>query len=332
MLAVTTIGDDRVEVREHPDPVPGEGEVRVRVVAAGLNRADLLQRAGLYPAPSGAPVDIPGLEFSGVVEAVGPGASLDEGTRVFGICGGGGQATSLVVPARQCATVPDGLDLVAMGGVPEVFVTAHDAMITQAATIAGDWVLVHAVGSGVGTAATQLAKASGARVVGTARTPEKLERARALGLDVGVVAPQTDDGDLDSRALASSVREITGQGADVILDLVGGPYVEADVAAAAPRGRIVLIGALAGGSARLSVLDVMQKRLTIRGTVLRPRSVDEKAAAVAAFSADVVPQLERGDIVPAVEQTFALRDVAAAYELLASDTTFGKVILEMPPV
>lgn len=333
MRAVTVTGPDRLEVREHPEPEPGEREVLVRVAGAGINRADLLQKAGLYPAPPGSPADIPGLEFAGVVERVGSAVrselGLTAGAAVFGICGGGGQAERLAVPAGQCAAVPAGLDLVVAGGVPEVFVTAHDALVTQAGVRPGDWVLVHAVGSGVGTAAVQLAAALGARVVGTARTPEKVERARALGMDAGVVAPVDADGNLDAVALAGAVREATGgHGADVVIDLAGGPYVEADVAAAAAGGRIVLVGTLAGGSARLAVLTAMQRRLHIIGTVLRPRSEEEKAAAVAAFARDVGPLLASGVVRPVVDAVFPLADAAAAYDLVASNTTFGKVILD----
>lgn len=309
-------------------PEPGPGEVRVRVFGAGCNRADLLQRAGRYPAPPGVPADVPGLEFAGEVDATGPGVdALQPGAPVFGIASGGAQAELVVVPAVQCAVVPDGLDLVEMGGVPEVFVTAHDALVTQAQLRPGEWVAVHAVGSGVGTAAVQLVRALGGRTVGTARTAGKLERCRALGMDAGVV-PATIDGALDVDALAAEIVAATGGGAHVTLDLVGGRYVEVDVAAAAPLGRIVLVGALAGGRAELSVVAVMGKRLRIHGTVLRARSAEEKGEAVAAFARDVVPLLASREVRPVVERVLPLEEAAAAYELLASDTTFGKVVLD----
>jgi putative PIG3 family NAD(P)H quinone oxidoreductase len=328
MRAVTTVGDGTIEVREHPDPQPLPGEVLVRVAGAGLNRADLMQRAGFYPAPPGSPPDIPGMEFAGTVVALGDGVERPTvGTRVFGIVGGGAQAELLTVPAGQCATVPDGLDLVVMGGVPEAFVTAHDAMCTQAAVAAGEWVLVHAVGSGVGTTALQLAKAFGARVVGTSRSAHKLEQCRPLGLDHGIVPPTTAEGGLDVLALAAEITRVTERGADVVLDLVAGPYVEADVLAAAPGGRIVLIGTLAGGSATLQILTVMQKRLRIFGTTLRGRSVAEKTRVTEAFEREVVPLLADGTIAPVVEAILPLAEANAAYELLASDATFGKVIL-----
>jgi NADPH:quinone reductase-like Zn-dependent oxidoreductase len=233
----------------------------------------------------------------------------------------------VVVPTGQCATVPPGLDLVAMGGVPEAFVTAHDAMCTQAAAGAGEWVLIHAVGSGVGTAALQLAKAIGARVIGTSRTVDKLEQCERLGLDHGIVPPTQADGTLDASALAAEIARLAGGGVDVVLDLVTGSYLDADVAAAAPGGRIVLIGTLAGGSATLQILTVMQRRLRLFGTVLRSRTAAEKAAATAAFSRDVVPLLADGSIAPMVDAVVPLAEVDNAYERLASDTTFGKVIL-----
>jgi putative PIG3 family NAD(P)H quinone oxidoreductase len=328
-MRAATIANGRIEIAERPTPVPGVGEALVRVHGAGLNRADLLQRAGGYPAPPGVPPDVPGLEFAGVVEAVGEGVrGLATGTRVFGIAGGGAQAEYVVVPAAHCATAPGGLDLVAMGGVPETFVTAHDAMVTQAAVRAGEWVLVHAAGSGVGTAALQLAKALGAQVVGTARTESKLDRCRPLGLDHGIVPPTKADGGLDGDALAWQIVEVTGGGAHVVLDLVGGAYVAVDIAAAAPLGRVVLIGTMAGTSATVSVLAVMAKRLRIAGTVLRSRDDREKAEATSAFARDVVPLLARHTIGPVVDAVFPLDLAADAYDLLASDSTFGKVVLD----
>lgn len=325
MRCVVAPGDGTLGVEERPAPRPGPGEVRVRVHAAGLNRADLLQRAGLYPAPPGVPADIPGLEFAGEVVEHGEGVTAPAiGARVLGITAGGGQATEIVVAAEHCAPVPDSLDLVAAGGVPEVFLTAYDALRTQARLARGERVLVHAVGSGVGTAVVQLARAWGCPSVGTARTADKLRRAEALGLGTAVLAPR----DLEPMELARTITEAAGGPIDVTADLVGGAYVAADVLAAAPGGRIVLIGTLAGGRTDLPILAVMSKRLTIHGTVLRPRSRDEKAAATAAFTAEVVPLLASGAVAPVVETVLPLDDAAAAYDLLASDATFGKVVLD----
>jgi putative PIG3 family NAD(P)H quinone oxidoreductase len=327
-MKTTTIADGRIEVVERPDPEPHDDHVVVRVHGAGLNRADLLQLAGNYPAPAGSPPDIPGLEFAGEVVAVGPDASgVEVGARVFGICGGGAQAEYLAVPAAQCARVPDGLDLVAMGGAPEAFVTAHDALITKAKLQSGEWLLIHAVGSGVGTTALQLANAFGARAIGTARTESKLDRCRELGLAHGIVPPMTD-GALDVDALAWSILEATDGGADVTIDLAGGRYAEVDIAAAALLGRIVLVGMVAGTRSNFPLSAVMGKRLTIIGTVLRARSAAEKATATDGFARDIVPLLADRRVAPIVEKVLPLDQAADAYELVASDTTFGKVILD----
>lgn len=325
MRCVISLGDGTISIGERPSPRPGPGEVRVRVHAAGLNRADLLQRAGFYPAPPGVPADIPGLEFAGEVVELGEGVvSPAIGERVFGITAGGAQAEEIVVAADHCAVVPESLDLVSAGGVPEVFLTAHDALRTQAQLLTGETVLVHAVGSGVGTAVVQLAKAWGCPTTGTARTPEKLARAQALGLDTAILAPR----EIDPLAFSAQITEAAGGPLDVTADLVGGAYVTVDVLCAAQLGRVVLIGTLAGGRADLPILAVMSKRLTIFGTVLRPRSRDEKSAATAAFVAEVVPLLASGEVAPVIETVLPLADAEQAYELLSSDTTFGKVILD----
>jgi NADPH:quinone reductase-like Zn-dependent oxidoreductase len=305
---------------------PVADQVVVRVHGAGLNRADLHRRRGGYPAPPGVPVDVPGLEFSGIVEAVGDQVrDLRPGDRVFGVTGGGGQAERVLAVESGCARVPDNLDLVAAGGIPETYITAHDALFSRCRLAPGERVLVHAVGSGVGTAAVQLVKAVGGTVVGTARTAEKLDRARALGLDHGICVGRG----LDPRAAALEIASVC-DGIEVVLDLVGGPYLGLDVAVCAPKGRIVLVGTLAGAAADLSIGMVMVKRLEIHGTVLGPRTAWEKAVATAAFSAQVVPMLASGHISPApvVEAVLPLADAAAAYDLLASDATFGKVILD----
>jgi NADPH2:quinone reductase len=329
LVRAITIVDGRLEPAERTLPEPEPNGVVVRVHGAGLNRADLLQRAGFYPAPPGVPADIPGMEFAGVISAVGRDVTERAvGERVFGITGGGAQAQYLAVPAVHCALVPEHLDLVAMGGVPEVFVTVHDAMVTQAHVAPGEWVLVHAIGSGVGTAALQLAHELGAHVVGTARTGDKLERCRALGLDAGIPPALTADGALDVDALARAIVEATGGGAHVTLDLVGGDYVVADINAATPKGRIVLIGTIAGGRATVPIMGILGKRLTVMGTVLRGRDIAEKAAAMDAFVRDVVPMLADGRVAPIVEETFPLERANDAYALLESDATFGKVILD----
>ncbi len=324
MRAAVITPDHELVVTERPDPEPGPGEVLVRVHGAGLNRADLVQLAGFYAAPPGSPADIPGMEFAGEVVAHGEGVTEPAiGARVFGIAGGGGQAELLAVPASQCAPVPDALDLVTAGSVPEVFVTAHDALVTQAAMQPGEVLLVHAVGSGVGTAAVQLGRAAGCTVVGTARTPEKLEQARALGLDHGVVAAR----EFDPAALAAAVTDAVGS-VDVVLELVGGEYLVTDVAVTGLRGRIILVGMMAGTRTQLDLGALLMKRIRIYGTTLRGRSVEEKAAATAAFTRDVVPSLARGEITPVVARVVPLADARAAYDLLASDAIFGGIVLD----
>jgi putative PIG3 family NAD(P)H quinone oxidoreductase len=324
MRAVVAPGDGTLTVEDRPVPDPGPGEVLVRVHGAGLNRADLIQRRGFYPAPPGVPADIPGMEFAGIVErTAGDVTTPAPGTAVFGVVGGGAQAEYVVIPAVHCAPVPAGLDLLVAGGVPEVFVTAHDAMRTRGRLQTGEHVLVHAVGSGVGTAVVQLAKAFGCTVTGTARTESKLDDARALGMDHGIVAPR----ELEPLALAAAIGE-HGGAPDVVIDLVGGPYVTAEVAAVAPRGRIVIVGTLAGGMPAVPLLGLMQQRAEIHGTVLRPRSIADKAAATDAFVAEVVPMLADGRVRPVVDTVFPLESVEDAYALVEADTSFGKVILD----
>jgi putative PIG3 family NAD(P)H quinone oxidoreductase len=329
MLAVKIVseeGEGRLEVREAVRPVARADRVRVRVRASGLNRADLLQKRGRYPAPTGAPADIPGMEFAGEVEQTGDEArAWRTGQRVFGITGGGAQAEYVVVPESHLAEIPDALSFEEAACVPEVFITAHDALFTQGRLRTGERVLVHAVGSGVGTAAAQLARAAGAGAVyGTARTAAKLERAREFGMDEGVAVG------VDPRAFAEAVRAWTqGAGVNVVLDLVGASYLDANLDVLAARGRLLLVGTLGGTSAPLDFRRVMGKRLRVTGTVLRARSTEEKAAAVRRFAAEVVPLLARRSVRPVLDSAFALADVASAYARLESNETFGKVVLRV---
>ena len=306
--------DGHLELVDRPTPEPALDEVLVEVAGAGVNRADLLQRAGRYPAPPGAPEDVPGLEFAGRVSAVGPLVQrLRPDAYVFGILGGGGHATHVLTRESMCTRLPKGLDPVVAGGVPEVFVTAHDAMLGQAGLRPGERVLIHGVGSGVGTAAVQLARALGAVTLGTSRTEDKLRRAADLGLDKGVLAGED---------MAEQIGEV-----DVVIDLVGGSYVGLDVAVCAPKGRIIVVGLLAGPEAQLDVGTIMRKRLTLRGTVLRTRPLHEKALATEAFAREVVPLFERGTLRPVVADVMPLEQATDAYDLVRSNSIFGKVIL-----
>jgi NADPH2:quinone reductase len=325
MRALVIHEGGRLVVEDRPVPEPAGDQVLVRVHGAGINRADLLQRAGRYPAPPGAPPDIPGLEFAGTVEAVGSaGAGLQPGDRVMGIVAGGGQAEYLTTAASHCARVPETLDLVEAGGIPEAFITAHDAMLVQGELMAGQRVLVHAVASGVGTAALQLARCLGATVAGTSRSKDKLERAAELGLDHPILAPSG----FDPAALAAEITAAAGP-IDVTIDLLGGPYLGVDVAAAAPKGRIIIVGLIAGGRAELDMVALMGKRLTVHGTMLRNRPPGEKAEATHLFQGQVVPLLARGAIRPVIDAVVPLAEAERGYELVAADRTFGKVVLDL---
>jgi NADPH2:quinone reductase len=318
MRALTIVGDHLVVAERHVDE-PVADQLVVEVAGAGINRGDLLQVAGRYPPPPGVPADIPGLEFAGTVRAAGPLVrSLRPGDKVFGIVGGGAQAELVLTTEDQCVRVPPGLDLIEAGGVPEVFITAHDAMVTLASLKAGERVLVHAVGSGVGTAVVQIAVALGCEVVGTARTASKLDRARDLGMTKGILVGAKPDPEVIAAAAGPC---------QVIIDLVGGDYLEADLRVVDTKGRIVVVGIMAGTATQLNIFAMMLKRATVIGTVLRSRPRHEKATAIAAFAAQIVPLLSRGMLRPVTERIFPLKEAQAAYDLVASDTTFGKVVL-----
>lgn len=317
-------GVEALEVREVERPAEACADrVRVRVRAAALNRADILQRMGRYPAPPGAPQHTPGLEFAGEVEQIGDEVrSWRVGQRVFGITAGGAQAEQIVVPQSTLAEIPSNLDWAEAAAVPEVFITAHDALFTQARLEMGESVLIHAAGSGVGTAAIQLARAAGATVYGTSRTPDKLERAREYGLEKGVAVGN------DPARFATAVREWTREaGVQVILDLVGGAYLAANIDALALKGRLMLVGTTGGASAQLEFGAVMGKRLRITGTVLRARSVEEKALVTRRFAAHVLPLLQRGAVRPVVDKIYSMDEVRAAHTRMESNASFGKIIL-----
>lgn len=313
-------GPEVLELAEVPRPEPGKGEVRVRVAASGVNRADLIQRRGHYPAPPGWPADIPGLEFSGTIDALGEGAEGKVGQRVIGIVGGGGYAEAVVLHGRDVVPVPEGMSLVDAGAVPEVFMTAFDALFLQMELALGETLLVHAVGSGVGTAALQLARAAGARVIGTSRTAAKLERARELGLEHGVLA-----GDV---YWTERVLELTaGRGADVILDLVGGPYLAGNQKVIASRGRMIVVGATGGSKAEIDLRALMAKRASITATVLRARPLEEKIAVARAFTSRVVPALAAGTLRPIVDGIYPPEQAGDAHRRLEASDTFGKLLI-----
>jgi putative PIG3 family NAD(P)H quinone oxidoreductase len=329
MKAVTIIahgGVEGLEVREvEGSPPPKADRVRVRVRAAALNRADLLQLRGRYPAPPGIPQHIPGLEFAGEVDEVGDEVCLwKAGQRVFGITGGGAQAEYLVALENHLVEIPKNFDWSEAASVPEVFITAHDALFTRAKLQCGETVLVHAAGSGVGTAAIQLANAAGATVFGTSRTADKLERARPYGLHGTVVVKD------DRTAIVAAVQDWTERrGVDVILDLVGAAYLEANLNALAPKGRMVLVGTTSGSKANLDFSKMLQKRLTVIVTVLRARSNEEKATATRLFAEHVVPLLADRKVQPVIDTVYRLEEVRDAYARLESNESFGKIVLRI---
>ncbi len=304
-------------------PVPGKGEVRVIVRATAVNRADVLQRRGKYPAPPDAPADIPGLEFAGVVDALGEGVQeVKQGDQVFGLASGGCYAEYVVVNARCLAKIPAVLSFAEAAAVPEAFITAWDAMIEQSGLVAGETVLVSAVGSGVGTAAVQIARAVGARSIGTARCAAKLERAAQLGMDHGLL--------LSGEDFASSVLELTqGQGVDVVLELVGGNYLSQDIKCMAQKARLSLVGLVAGASCQLDLGSVLKKRLTIRGTTLRMRPLEEKISAGRLLVRHLVPLFASGALKPVVDHVFPLAQAAEAHALMERNDNFGKIVLEI---
>jgi NADPH:quinone reductase len=310
-VRAVVIDDGALRVEERPDPEPGAGEVLVRVRGAGLNGADMAQRKGVYPAPPGSPQDIPGLEFAGEVAALGPGAErFTEGDRVMAVVGGGGQAEMALVHERAAMPVPEVLDWPAAGGLPEAFVTAHDALFTQGALRSGERLLVHGGAGGVGTAAIQLGRAAGARVTATVRREELRGEVGELG------------------AKAIDPEGFADQGPfDVVLELVGAPNLPGNVKALATGGRIVVTGVGAGAKGELNLWALMSKRGTIMGALLRPRPLEQKATASRLVEHEVLPLFESGDLRVPVAATFPLDDVDDAYERFAAGGKLGKIVL-----
>ena len=322
---ITTPGGPEVlRIEQRPVPTPGPGEILIRVHGSAMNRADVLQRQGRYPPPAGAPPDIPGMELAGVVAASGAGATRwKTGDRVFGLVAGGAHADYAVAHETTVCAVPNELDWDGASAVPEAFITASDAL-DQAQAAAGDAVLIHAVASGVGLAAVQLVRARGGVALGTSRSAAKMARARELGMAEGFDAASGLD------ALPQWVRDHTGGvGANVALDLVGGAYLRPTLEALAPRGRVMLIGTVAGAEATLALGTILRKRLTIRGTVLRSRTLDERAHDARAFAERVVPLLATGTVKPIIDRVFTLDEIAEAHRVIESNATEGKVVLRM---
>ncbi|HMJ19175.1 MAG TPA: NAD(P)H-quinone oxidoreductase [Gemmatimonadaceae bacterium] len=314
-------GPEVLEIQDRPKPEPGVGQIRVRVRASALNRADLMQREGNYPVPPGVPADISGMEYVGEVDALGPAATLwKAGDRVMGIIGGAGHAEFLCVHEREAMPVPGSMSWDEAAAIPEAFLTAHDALFNRLELRSGETLLIHAVGSGVGTAALQIARVAGARVIGTARSADKLERAKKLGLDVAIDASRGD--------WAAQVEAAIGkERVHAVMDLVGGNYLDGNMRVLAVRGRIVVVGLTAGATTPFNMGTLLRKRLTIVGTVLRARSLEEKISLARDFAERGVPLFETGKLRPVVDRVLSFSEVRAAHELMASNKTFGKVVL-----
>jgi putative PIG3 family NAD(P)H quinone oxidoreductase len=313
-------GPEVITLGEVPKPEVKPGHVRVRVHAAGLNRADLIQRMGQYAAPPGWPADIPGLEYAGEVEAVRDVSRWRVGDRVMGLVGGGAQAEMVVVHQDEILPIPDGMSYVDAAAIPEAFLTAYDALAVRARLAAGERVLIHAVGSGLGTAATQVARRMGATVLGTSRSAAKLARATAYGLDQSIDTSHT------------SFREAVREPVSVILDVLGGPAFADNLAVLAPRGRLVLLGFLAGREVSTDLSPILRKRLEVIGTMMRSRGLEERIPLVREFTERMIPLFDQriehaAPLRPVVERVYDMTELADAHRLLESNETFGKVIV-----
>ena len=310
-MRAATIVEGRIEIREHPDPVPGYGQILVRVKAAGLNGADMIQVRGGYPAPAGSPPDIPGLELAGEVVGTGPGVTrFDVGDRVMAVVGGGGQAELATVHEREAMPVPPGMDWAEAGGLPEVFTTAHDALFSQAGLKMGERLLVHGAAGGVGTAGVQLGLATGATVIASVRNPGMRPRVAELGATVIDPADTADSGPYD-----------------VILELVGAPNLEVNLKSLQTGGRITVIGTGAGARGEINLGLLMVKRARIHGSTLRARPLEGKAAAARLMETHVLPLFGAGRLRVPVDRAFPLDEAAAAYERFAAGGKFGKIVV-----
>ena len=316
-------GPEVFKVLEREDPVPGPDEVLVAVKASALNRADLAQRRGGYPAPAGIAPDIPGLEMAGVViDTGGRVTSVKEGQRVFGLIGGGGYATRVTTHERMLIPIPDGMSFEEAASVPEVFFTAYDALFTHCELVMGESVLIHAAGSGIGIAAIQLAKSAGAFTYATASSADKLAQAAAIGLDVGINYKEED--------FAEIINERTeSRGVDVVLDVIGAPYWERNLNSLAVRGRLVIVGSMGGSKLETDLRLLGPKRLRVHGTALRSRPIEEKIVLTQQIAKRVVPMLEAGIIKPVIDKVFPLEETGAAHAYMESNANFGKIVLTM---
>jgi putative PIG3 family NAD(P)H quinone oxidoreductase len=323
-VEISTPGPPEVlKLVERPDPAAGRGEVLIRVAAAGVNRPDVMQRRGMYPPPPGAS-DLPGLEVAGTIETLGEGVTeWRVGDRVCALVSGGGYATLCVAPAPQCLPVPTGMDLVTAAAIPETFFTVWTNVFDRGRLRSGETALFHGGSSGIGTTAIQLASARGARVLATAGSDRKCRACEQLGAERAINYHTEDFVDV--------VKQLTsGRGVELILDIVGGDYIPRDLASLAVDGRLVVIGFMGGDTATIDFRRVLGRRLTITGSTLRPRSVEEKGQIAAALRREIWPLLESGKVKPVIYRTFPLADAADAHRLMESSEHVGKIVLTSP--
>jgi putative PIG3 family NAD(P)H quinone oxidoreductase len=314
-------GPEVITIGEVPKPEVQKDHIRVRVHAAGLNRADLIQRRGQYPAPHGWPANIPGLEYAGEVEAVRPGVTRWKvGDRVMGLVGGGAQAEMVVVHQDEVLPIPGGLSYAEAAAIPEAFLTAYDALVIRGRLQSGERVLIHAAGSGVGTAAAQIAKQLGATVLGTSRSGDKLARALLYGLDVGIDTSRTP------------FPEAVGEPVHVVLDVLGGPAFADNLAVLAPRGRLIMLGFLAGSKTEADLSPILRKRLEVIGTVMRTRGLEERIPLIREFGKQMLPLFQprveqSAPLRPVLERTYPMTQLADAHRVLEGNATFGKIVV-----
>jgi len=315
-------GPEVLKVAEVETPKPRPGELLVRVRTSALNRADTLQRMGVYPPPPGE-TDLPGLELAGEVEAWGEGVSgFTKGQRVFGLVGGGGYAQYALMDAGMAMTIPDGWSFQQAAAVPEVYFTANETIFVLGGLQAGESVLIHAGGSGVGTAGIQMAHHIGAKVYFTAGSADKIERAMALGADAGINYKTHDFKD-------EVLRLTDGAGVDVVEDFLGASYLERNIAVLKPRGRLVFVGMMGGVKAEFNIGVVMAKRLQIKGSVMRPLSIEEKRQITRRFQERWLPVLVEGKIKPIIDSVFPMSRVADAHQAMEDNRNFGKILLDI---
>ena len=315
-------GPEVLQIEDVPSPVFGAEDILVSVAATALNRADLLQRMGFYPNPFPQGPEIPGLEFAGTVKAVGERVTAwNVGDKVMGIVSGGAYAEELVLHERQAMAVPAGMSLHDAAAIPEVFITAWDALVVQGGLTSGRWAMVHAGASGVGTAAIQICKAIGARIIVTCSSG-KVQSCKDLGADVVV--------DYTTQDFVEEVQRVTnGSGVDVILDVIGGDYVERNVASLAVKGHIVQVGVMAGKPLPFNVGLLLGKRASITGTVLRARPLDEKIAITQRFAAEMLPLFGTGALKPVIDSSYQLSEIAKGHEFMASNSNVGKIVIDI---